>query len=412
MFHRVAFGATLLAASLTTVATAAPIELAADEIRVNLGARTLQDSHQLREILATEFDARFVHQLDRIHATTVVIPEAALARLRRNENVRALANYIQRDRRAFIPEQLDPEWIDTYDGPGFDDTVPNDTYYGNQWGMPCIDLETTWQNKGFAERNVTIAIIDTGTDLDHSDLAAHVNTVDDYDFVNNDNNADDDNGHGTHTAGIAAAMTNNNRGVAGVLNMEILPIKVLDSGGSGWWSDVAAGINHAVTKNADVISMSLGGGSDNGVRNACLNAYNAGLLVFGSAGNHGGYSNNYPGAYTSVIGVGSLSSCSNLSSFSGRGLGDETQEGNVELVGAGSNIYSTYRGNGYTYMSGTSMSCPQAAGVGAGYMAFAPGTMSNVKMRKHMQRKADDLGSSGPDDLYGYGRVDAWPFSD
>ncbi len=401
--------ASLIAGLVSAPALSAPIQLGADEVRVNLGTSTLQETHELREILSSEFSARFVHRLDRLNATTVIIPQDALSQLRHNDRVRRLVSYIERDRRAYTPENLSPEWIDANAGGPGALATPNDPGYGNQWGMPCIDIERAWDRYGFAERNVTIAIVDTGSDLDHPDLQAHMNTADDWDFVNNDNRADDDNGHGTHTAGIAAAVTNNGTGVAGVLNITILPIKVLDSGGSGWWSDVAAGIDYAVQHGADVISMSLGGGSDTTVRNACQNAYNAGLLVFASSGNWGNYWANYPATYTSVIGVGSLRTCTAISSFSSRGFGDDTTEGNVEIVAAGSDIYSTYKGGGYAWLSGTSMSCPQAAGVGAGYFAFAPAGMSNVAMRHHIQSHADDLGSM---DTYGYGRVDAWPTAD
>ncbi len=409
MHIRLALCASLLAAVTASPASAARVELAEGEVRVNVGTSSLSDTREIRRVLEDELGARFVHRLDRLNATTVILREDELARLRRHDAVRRLASYVERDGIATIPDDLVVRPAAARrDGPGSLAT-PNDPGYGNQWGMPCIDVERAWGRYGFEERAVTVAIIDTGTDLDHPDLAAHVNTADDYDFVNNDSNANDDNGHGTHTAGIAAAVTNNGLGVAGVINAEILPIKVLDSWGTGWWSDVAAGIDHAVQKGAHVISMSIGGGYDSTVKTACNNAYNAGLLVFGSAGNHGGTYKNYPGAYTSVIGVGSLRTCTQISSFSGRGFGDDTQEGNVEIVAAGEDIYSTYRGGGYSWLSGTSMSCPQAAGVGLGYMAFAPPGMTNVQMRHHIQDNADNLGSNS---TFGYGRVDAYPFAD
>ncbi|MAE70075.1 MAG: hypothetical protein CME06_06360 [Gemmatimonadetes bacterium] len=408
MHFRLALSATLLTGTVVAPASAARVELADDELRINIGATSLEQTRQIRRVLEGEFGARIVHRLDRLNATTVIIHRDDLDRLRDHVDIDRLAAYVERDGLASIPDDLVVhQAVEGSDRPGALAT-PNDPGYGSQWAMPCIDIERGWGRFGFAERNVTVAIIDTGTDLDHPDLASHINTADDYDFVNNDSSADDDNGHGTHTAGIAAAVTNNGVGVAGVLNAQILPIKVLDYWGTGWWSDVAAGIDHAVQKGADVISMSIGGGYDSTVKTACQNAYNAGLLVFGSSGNHGGTTKNYPAAFTSVIGVGSLRSCTQISGFSGRGFGDDTQEGNVEIVGGGESIYSTYRGGGYAWLSGTSMSCPQAAGVGLGYMAFAPGK-SNVQMRHHIQDNADNLGSNS---TFGYGRVDAYPFAD
>ncbi len=409
MQFRLALSATLLTGAVVAPASAAQIELAGDELRINIGAASLENTYRIRRVLESEFAAQFVHRLDRLNATTVIIHRDNLTRLRNHADVGRLAAYIERDGLASIPDDLVVHEITEGSDPPVALATPNDPSYGSQWAMPCIDIERAWGRIGFAERDVMIAIIDTGTDLNHPDLASHINTADDYDFVNNDTTADDDNGHGTHTAGIAAAVTNNGVGVAGVLNARILPIKVLNSWGTGWWSDVAAGIDHAVQKGADVASMSIGGGYDSTVKTACQNAYNAGLLVFGSSGNHGNSSKNYPAAFTSVIGVGSLRSCTQISGFSGRGFGDDTQEGNVEIVGGGEDIYSTYRGGGYAWLSGTSMSCPQAAGVGLGYMAFAPGWMSTVQMRHHIQDHADNLGSSS---TFGYGRVDAYPLAD
>ncbi len=406
MTYRLFLGASLLLGSLT--AHAAALELAPGEIRINVGTSSLTESREVIDVLRDEFGARLVRHLDRISASTVVINRHDLDRIRRHRRILALADYVERDRRAFIPEDATPWWIEYDHGNPTLNATPNDPSYSRQWAMPCIDMARAWDRVGFRERDVAVAIIDTGSDLDHPDLNAHIDTANDYDFVNNDSTAEDDNGHGTHTAGIAAAETNNGVGVAGVLNAGIIPIKVLDWFGGGYWSDVAAGIDHAVSVGADVISMSIGGGSDSSVRRACDAAWDAGLLLFGSAGNHGGYSLNYPSAYTSVIGVGSLQNCTRISSFSGRGFGDETTTGNVEIVGGGSDIYSTWSNGGYSSLSGTSMSCPQAAGLGLGYMALASG-WSNAKMRNHIQANADNIGNA---DTFGFGRIDAYPWAD
>ena len=185
--------------------------------------------------------------------------------------------------------------------------TPNDPGYGQQWGLPAVHAEEAWTiTKGSPA--VTIAILDTGVDLNHPDLAGKIwtnpgeipgNGIDDdgngyiddvngYDFVNLDNNPQDDNGHGTHVAGIAAAGTNNGVGVAGVCwNCKILPLKVMQSSGRGSYSDIAAAVNYASNKGAKVINMSLGGYSDSAVlRDALAAAYSTSVLV-AAAGNDG-----------------------------------------------------------------------------------------------------------------------------
>ncbi len=176
----------------------------------------------------------------------------------------------------------------------------------------------------------------------------------------------------------------------------------------GWWSDVAAGIEHALAQGARVISTSIGGEHDATLQRACDDAYASGVLVFASAGNWGNDWRNYPVSFTSVIGVGALDEgCTEVAYFSSRGFGDHLQEGKVELAAPGSYIYSTHRDGLYKYWSGTSFSCPLAAGIGAGYVALS--AWNNQRIRAHMQLSADGIGD--PFDC-GYGRVDAFAFGD
>ena len=138
------------------------------------------------------------------------------------------------------------------------DTIPNDPGWVNQYGLVAIHAPQGWDDNTGSSA-VTIAIVDTGVDLSHEDLAGKI--VPGYDFVNNDTVPQDDNGHGTHVAGIAAAITNNNIGVAGVSwGARIMPVKVLDSSGSGSIANVAAGIVWAAQNGAEVINISLGCG--------------------------------------------------------------------------------------------------------------------------------------------------------
>ena len=374
-------------------------------IRISAGAYDPADHSRLIDLLTTRHGARLRHNMESIHCASYEIPEGQWARILQDGKITRLASWVERVGRCRIPENEYPgEIYGEWNGPG---TLwrPNDPYYGNQWGPECIDAELAWERKT-GDKSIIVAIVDTGCDLDHSDLAANIDTSIDYDFVNNDSSAEDDNGHGTHCAGICSAVINNSRGVAGCFQSTIMAVKVLDSWGSGWWDDVAAGIDWARTHGADAISMSLcGTGRDPAVESACQNAYNAGVLVCAAAGNYGSSMTVYPASFKSVIGIGALQTCNSRASFSNYGFGDDTQEGNLEIMAPGVDIYSTYYYNNYTYMDGTSMACPFVAAVCCGYQSFRPG-WSAPQMRHHMQNHADYLGTQT---YYGYGRVDGWP---
>lgn len=281
------------------------------------------------------------------------------------------------------------------------------------WGVDRIDAELVHtSNKG---TGVNVSIIDTGIDYNHLDLAA--NYKGGYDFVNDDPYPLDDNGHGTHCAGIVAAV-DNDIGVIGVAPEAYLyAVKVLDSTGSGWLSDVVGGIQWATTNHMQVISMSLG--SDSGISSletACNAAYEAGVLVVAAAGND--YKRlgrteldtvDYPARYDSVIAVGAIDSSDIKASFSSTGSA-------LELAAPGVSIPSTYLDNSYVYMSGTSMACPHVAGIAAlvfasgidtDYDSDGDGKWNATEVRMKLRDTADDLGSTGWDKWYGYGLVDA-----
>jgi subtilisin family serine protease len=216
----------------------------------------------------------------------------------------------------------------------------------------------------------------------------------------------DDNGHGTHCAGIIAAV-DNDIGVIGVAPEAFLyAYKVLDSSGSGYESDVIAAINQAVIDGIQIISMSLGSdGASSTLELACNNAQAAGVLLVAAAGND--YRGNkriewdtvdYPGRFDSVIAVGATDQYDEKASFSSTGP-------NVEIAAPGVSILSTYPGNRYVTASGTSMATPHVAGVAA--LIFASGVWSAAEVRNMMKTTADDLGASGTDYWYGYGLVDA-----
>jgi thermitase len=227
-----------------------------------------------------------------------------------------------------------------------------------------------------------IAVVDTGVQSSHPDLAGKV--VAGYDFVNNDSDPSDDQGHGTHCAGIAAAQTNNGTGIAGIagwngdssasdaVSTKIMPVKVLAADGSGTTSGVADGIIYAADHGAKVINLSLGGGGTITLENAVNYAFSKGCVIVGAAGNSGSSSLSYPGAYPNVLSVASTDSTDTLSNFSNYGSW-------VKVAAPGQDIASTYINGGYVYMSGTSMATPLVAGQAALIRSQNP-SLSNAQV--------------------------------
>ena len=240
------------------------------------------------------------------------------------------------------------------------------------------------------ESSVKVAIVDTGMDLDHPDLAARY--VWGWDFVNDDNYPDDDNGHGTHCAGTIAGI-DNDIGVVGVApDVQLYIFKALNRRGSGSYDDIANSIIYATngpdgtpgtSDDADVISMSLGGPVTTiELENAVNYALAYGVVVVCATGNEGADTPSYPAAYPGVVKVGATDISDNIASFSNRG---ET------IMAPGVSIYSTYRSGGYTTMSGTSMATPHVAGVCALAIAANP-NYSGVQISILVEGSADAYG--------------------
>jgi len=274
--------------------------------------------------------------------------------------------------------------------------TPDDPYYPNQWGLPAVDAPEAWEMTT-GSSGVTIAIIDTGIDATHPDLAGRI--VPGYDFVNRDSDPSDDHGHGTRVAGIAGANGNNATGVAGFnWGAKLMPVKVLNSSGSGYNSVIAEGITYAADQGAQVINMSLGGSDPTGTLAAAVEyAYGKGSTLVAASGNSGTETLMHPAAHEKVIAVGSLRDATNQSAFSNYGSG-------LSLVAPGENIYSTRLGGGYTSSSGTSMSAPFVAGLAAMLSGVNP-SLSPAQIQDIMEQTAVDLGDPGFDIRYGYGRI-------
>ncbi|HEY9693105.1 MAG TPA: S8 family peptidase [Oculatellaceae cyanobacterium] len=266
--------------------------------------------------------------------------------------------------------------------------TPNDSSFTNQWGLKKVSAESAW-DKTKGSSSVKIAIIDTGVDLNHPDLSAKVITDSDYDFVNSDYEAQDDQGHGTHVAGIAAAATNNGTGIAGMCpDCSILPIKVLDSTGSGSFSNIASAIRYATDKGAKVINLSLGGGSSSTtLLNAVRYAHSKGVLLACAAGNANTSKASYPAYYSECVAVAATDQNDYKASFSNYGSW-------VDTSAPGVNIDATYWNDTYAQLNGTSMATPYVAGLAG--MLFSQGlTQTNVRTRLTGLNYTDSVNSSG-----------------
>lgn len=328
---------------------------------------------QPSEALVRGMGGKVIHSYKIVPAIAAEIPEAAISALAANPRI----SYVELDHKVQALQQ----------------TLP--------WGVDRIDAEVVHDyNKG---TGVKVCIIDTGIDYTHPDLDA--NYVSGYDFANNDDDPMDDNGHGTHCAGVVAAE-DNLEGVVGVApEANLYAVKALDSSGSGYVSDVAAGIDWAVTNDMDVVSMSLGSDLYSlTLENACNNAYENGLIVVAAAGNDGNPSGktdsvDYPARYGSVIAVAATSDADVRATWSSTGPA-------LELSAPGVSILSTYLDGSYATGSGTSMACPHVVGTVA-LAKIAYPAYSNIEIRSLLQNSADDLGVAGFDIKYGYGLVDA-----
>ncbi|PEN92653.1 alkaline serine protease [Bacillus cereus] len=262
--------------------------------------------------------------------------------------------------------------------------TPNDSSFKQQYGLVRIQAPQAWDTQR-SDASVKIAIVDTGVQGSHPDLTSKV--IYGHDYVDNDNISDDGNGHGTHCAGIAAALTNNKIGIAGVApQASIYAVRVLNNQGSGTLDNVAKGIKEAADSGAKVISLSLG--APNGgtaLEQAIQYAWNKGVVIVAAAGNAGNTAPNYPAYYTNVISVASTDSNDKKSTFSTYGTW-------VDVAAPGSNIYSTYKDNSYQTLSGTSMATPHVAGLAA---LLAKKGYTNTQIRQIIEKSADKITGTG-----------------
>jgi thermitase len=295
------------------------------------------------------------------------------------------------------------------------DLTPNDPLYGQQWWLPKIAAPAAWST-ATGSPSIIVAVLDSGADLTHPDLQANlvpgINTLcSDPDWVPPSATycatatEQDDYGHGTHVAGIVAAVGNNGVGVASVAwSAKVQPVKVLDGSGNGSDAQIIAGIDWAREHGAKVLNMSLGGPGQSDVLDAAVNrAWQSGMVVTASAGNQNSGVAFYPAASPNALGVAATNASderwflSNFGSF-------------VDIAAPGDGILSIVRGGGYDYKTGTSMASPVVAGAAALVWTTHPG-YQNAQVVSQLIGTADKVGSTpydtaGRNDQMGYGRLD------
>jgi len=284
----------------------------------------------------------------------------------------------------------------------------DDVYFGFQYALdnsvyPEADIHAVeaWEIET-GDFSVIVSVVDTGIEYYLSDLSGDRLRVDlGYDYVNDDEDPLDDNGHGTHVAGIIGGAYNNYFSIAGVApNISIVPFKVLDEGGSGYSEDVAAGIVASVDIGAKVINLSLGGDYSQLIEDALEYAYENNTLVVAAAGNDGAGEIGYPASSEFAVSVGATDNQNQRTSFSNYGDG-------LDLMAPGEDIVSTYIQGLTCYLSGTSMATPYVVGV-AGLVISKIEPISVEELKNILFNSAFDLGIEGYDTEFGWGLVNAY----
>lgn len=298
--------------------------------------------------------------------------------------------------------------------------TPNDPLMVRQWALDMVNAYEAWDiTRG--NHSVVIAVLDTGIDWTHPDLAANMWTDEDgyhgYNFISNnrlpmdDNiNSYDENGvwvpntytyHGTHVAGVASAVINNTVGIAGMAQAQLMAVKVMNESGEGTDTTVSSGIRWAVDHGADIVTMSLGvEGMSLTLTNAINYASSHGVVLIAASGNSGTSTVSYPAAYPVVISVGAVDETGHRASFSNYGTG-------LDVMAPGVQIYSTQVGPSYQYLSGTSTAAPFVAGVVAMMLTVNP-YLTPREVSATLNATARDVSIPGYDTSTGWGIVDAF----
>ncbi|MFD1358999.1 S8 family serine peptidase [Fictibacillus halophilus] len=332
---------------------------------------------RIDEDLIKQFGGTISSKLQSINALSVSLTKNAALELVQYPTVK----FIEQDKQVVMEEQrIDPKIYElNYPKP---EELRTDSYYTG--------------------KEIKVGILDTGIDTAHVDLSVSGGIS----FVPGQPSYNDDNGHGTHVAGIIAAQ-NNDIGIQGLApNVQLYSIKVLDEEGLGQYSQIIDGIEWATQQGLDIVNLSLTGKeSSYALKLAVDEAYKKGLYIIAASGNH---SNNtfsedqsvyYPAKYESVIAVGAVDPFNKHPKFSGSGP-------ELELVAPGVDVYSTYMNNSYETLTGTSMATPYVTAIYALYKEAYP-FLTTAELRNKIQQRAKDLGAVGRDVNFGFGLIQA-----
>lgn len=302
--------------------------------------------------------------------------------------------------------------------------APNDPYFTDQWALARINAATAWEAT-LGDPNLVIALIDSGLDLTHEDLAGmpiwrnqveeegrpgedddgngYVDDFAGWDWVEKDNAIEDPYGHGTHVGGILAARTDNGVGIASVgRTLTVMPLRVLDERGTGFISYLVDALAYARRKGARIVNLSLVLRIDSLAVHDSVRAFvQDGGLVVAATGNYGDRVY-WPAAYTETLAVAATDSRDVRAFFSNRGL-------ETDLAAPGAMVLSTYLNNGYFANDGTSMAVPHVSALAGLVWSLRP-DWSWLQVKKHLQNTAVDVNGAtlpGRDYELGYGRIDA-----
>jgi thermitase len=317
-------------------------------VKMRLPSRTEAMVDKLKEhsaVLGEEAYKKVKDELDKLGILRLEVPEGSVEKtieiLEKNSQVA----FVERDAIATAT------------------AVTNDTDITNQWGLYAMHVAaatglSAWDKLPSQPAAMQVAVVDTGIDGTHPDLQGAV--VQEAQFLGQGVTTTDENGHGTHIAGIIGARGNNAQGIAGVdYAAQLMNVKVLDASGNGYYSSIAAGVMWAADNGAEVINLSLGAPYDSpSLKEAIDYAWNKGAVIVAAAGNNGASGALYPARYDHVIGVGAIDQDLQRASYTNTGVG-------VDLAAPGTQILSTKRSGGYTTMTGTSMASANVAGIAA-----------------------------------------------
>lgn len=327
--------------------------------------------------LLTSFGLEVVDEIPQIQTLIIRVPENAISQVKTALSRNPMIDFVEENRQ--VPPAV----------------IPNDTYYGAQWHLTKIEAPNAWDTS-LGDNNIIIAILDSGVDPNHPDLAARL--LSGYNFYDNNHNTSDVYGHGTKVAGVAAAITNNTLGVSAIAwQCSILPVRVTNTDGYTSYSLLAKGLIYAADNGAKSATISFRIYGGHALSGAAKYFMDKGGLVVGAGGNTGSYYNDPDNPY--IISVSATTSTDSLATFS-------TYGPYIDLAAPGRSIYTTIKGGGYGSASGTSFSTPLTAGLIA-LMFSANPALTPTQAEQILKSTAVDLGEPGYDIYYGWGRINA-----